>query len=211
MSFLKKLLGLGTKSADESFISTVDSGIEQLRGELDRVARAAADAMSHHHRLEAEFDKLTRQVAEWQQRARQAVSEGREDAARQALVRGKQSEQDAEALRGSVESSRATVDQLKRQVVTLRQQIQDAERHARTLVARKSAAAAQERISDAMAGLSPRDDAFRAISEYEEQVLRQEAQARVLDGLNAPPALPPGDDGSSIDAELEKLKREMGS
>jgi phage shock protein A len=114
-------------------------------------------------------------------------------------------------MRQSVESSRATVTKLTQHVTTLRQQIQDTERHARTLIARKSAAAAQQRISDAMAGLTPADDAFSAIARYEEQVLQQEAQARVLGELNQPPQLPQPDESAVIDEQLEKLRREMGS
>jgi phage shock protein A len=211
MSFLKKLLGIGNRSPDDSFLETIDGGVKGLRAELDRVARDAADALSHHHRLEAEFDRLSRQMTEWQARARQALGDGQEDLARQALARGRQCEQEAEAMRQSVESSRATVTKLTQHVTTLRQQIQDTERHARTLIARKSAAAAQQRISDAMAGLTPADDAFSAIARYEEQVLQQEAQARVLGELNQPPQLPQPDESAVIDEQLEKLRREMGS
>ena len=214
MGFFNEIFGFANKkNEDEVFLETVTSSVQGMRDDLQRVNRAAADALSHHNRLEAEYSQAVRQADEWKQRAREALKRGDEELARSALTKGAETEQLAESMRDPLEASRSSVNQLSQQVQSLRQKIQDAERNARMLVARRSAAKAQGRIADAMAGLGSHNDAFGAISEYEERVLVQEAQNQVFEDptTSTPSATPPEDRSARVDKDLEALKRELKS
>ena len=96
----------------------------------------------------------------------------------------------------------------------LKRKIDEGERTATTLVARKNAAAAQRKVAEAMAGVGSADNAFAALNRFEETVSKEEATAKAFDEL----ASTGKDDdlekqfaalgGHSVDAELEALKRE---
>jgi len=113
-----------------------------------------------------------------------------------------------------VQSAQATSEKLKQQVADLKRKIEEGERTATTLVARKNAATAQRKVSEALAGVGNANNAFSALGKFEESVAREEATAKAFDQI----ASAGKDDdleaqfaqlGShSVDSELEALKRE---
>jgi phage shock protein A len=116
-------------------------------------------------------------------------------------------------MQQAIQSAQQTSDKLKQQVAELKRKIDDGERTATTLVARKNAASAQRKVSEAMAGVGHADNAFAALNRYEESVAREEATAKAFDEL----ATGKDDDleakfaqlgDHSVDAELEALKQE---
>ena len=60
----------------------------------------------------------------------------------------------------------------------LKHKIEEGERTATTLVARKNAASAQRKVAEAMAGVGNADNAFSALEQFEESVSREEATAQ---------------------------------
>src|ERR1035441_904123 len=117
-------------------------------------------------------------------------------------------------MKQAVDSAQATSEKLKQQVTELKHKIDEGERTATTLVARKNAAVAQRKVSEAMAGGGSADNAFSALGRFEEKVAREEATAKAFDQL----ASAGKDDdleaqfaqlgGHSVDAELAALKAE---
>ena len=97
-------------------------------------------------------------------------------------------------------------------MIELKRKIDEGERTATTLVARKNAATAQRKVAEAMAGVGSADNAFAQLNRFEESVSKEEATAKAFDQL----ASAGKDDdleaqfaqlGShSVDAELEALK-----
>ena len=96
----------------------------------------------------------------------------------------------------------------------LKHKIEEGERTATTLVARKNAASAQRKVSEAMAGVGTADNAFSTLNRFEQTVAKEEATAKAFDQL----ATAGKDDelesqfaqlgGHSVDAELAALKAE---
>jgi phage shock protein A len=111
-------------------------------------------------------------------------------------------------------TAQQTSEKLKQQVAELKRRIDEGDRTATTLVARKNAAMAQRRVSEAMAGLGSADNAFSQLNKFEQSVAKEEATAKAFDQLAAAGK---DDDleaqfaqlGShSVDNELEALKLE---
>jgi phage shock protein A len=118
-------------------------------------------------------------------------------------------------MQASVDSARQTKDKLKEQVSELKRKIEEAERNANTLIARKNAAKAQKKVAQAMAGVGEADNAFAALNQFEESVAREEATARAYDDMaGSPDADLEAEfaklDTSTVDSDLEALKKEMG-
>ena len=199
---------------DATFEATVKQTVSDMRTELNRVVQASAAAMSNYNRLDGEYQKYARQSQEWKDRAGLALDAGNEDLARQALGKKAECDKQVASMQQAIESARQASDKLKQQVTELKRKIDEGERTATTLVARKNAAAAQRKVSEAMAGVGNADNAFAALNRYEESVSREEATAKAFDEL----ASTGKDDkleeqfaqlgGHGVDAELAALKHE---
>ena len=199
---------------DATFEATVKQTVADMRTELNNAIRASAMAMSNHNRLEAEYQKYVRQAQDWKDRANLALDANNEDLAKKALAKKAECDQQVTSMQASVDSARQSSEKLKQQVVELKRKIDEGERTATTLVARKNAAQAQRKVSEALAGVNNADNAFAALNTFEEKVAREEASAKAFDTL----ASAGKDDdlekefaalGShSVDSELEALKRE---
>ena len=199
---------------DATFEATVRQTVADMKNELNNVVRASAVAMSNYNRLDAEYQNYVRLAQEWKDRAGQALDAGNEDLARKALAKKAECDKQVAGMQTAVDAAQKTSAKLKQQVGELKQKIEEGERTATTLVARKNAAAAQRKVAEAMAGVGSADNAFSALNRFEETVAKEEATAKAFDELGSA-----GKDedleaqfaalgGHGVDAELEALKKE---
>src|SRR5215468_4924046 len=199
---------------DATFETTVKQTVADMRTELNRVVQASAVAMSNYNRLDAEYQKYVRQSQEWKDRANTALDANNEDLAKKALAKKAECDQQVNSMQQAVTQAQQTSEKLKAQVGELKRKIDEGERTATTLVARKNAATAQRKVAEAMSGVGNADNAFSALNRFEETVSREEATAKAFDQLNSA-----GKDEDlekqfaalgthSVDAELEALKAE---
>ncbi|SRR5579884_525059 len=199
---------------DATFETTVRQTVADMKAELNNVVRASAAALSNYNSLDAEYQKYVTQSQQWKERAGQALDAGNEDLAKKALAKKAEADKQIASLQAAVESARKASDSLKAQVVELKHKIEEGERTATTLVARKNAAMAQRKVSEAMAGVGKADNAFAVLSSFEKSVAKEEATAKAFNELAST-----GKDadleaefaqlsGHTVDAELEALKRE---
>jgi phage shock protein A len=199
---------------DATFEATVKQTVADMKTELNKVVQASAVAMSNYNRLDAEYQKYVRQSQEWKDRANMALDANNEDLAKKALAKKAESDKQVASLQTSVDQAQAASEKLKQQVLELKRKIEEGERTAGTLVARKNAAMAQRKVAEAMSGVGNADNAFAALNRFEESVSKEEATAKAFDQLGQ---VGKDDDlekqfaqlgGHSVDAELEALKAE---
>ena len=147
-------------------------------------------------------------------RAGQALDAGNEDLARKALARKAECDKQVASMQTAVDSARDASDKLKQQVTDLKHKIDEGERTATTLVARKNAAMAQRKVSEALAGVGKADNAFATLVQLRKircqgrshrQSFDELASAGKDTGLEAEFAQL---QGHTVDAELEAMKRE---
>src|SRR3954465_9577638 len=199
---------------DATFEATVRQTVADMKTELNNVVRSSAMAMSNYNRLDAEYQKYVRQAQEWKDRAGTALDAGNEDLAKKALAKKGECDRQVSSMQQAVTSAQQTSEKLKQQVMELKRKIDEGERTATTLVARKNAAMAQRKVAEAMSGGGSADNAFAHLNRFEEAVSKEEATAKAFDQL-----APAGKDddleaqfaqlGShSVDSELEALKAE---
>jgi phage shock protein A len=202
---------------DANFETTVRQTVADMKTELNNVIRASAQAMSNYNQLDAEYQKYVRQSQEWKDRAGQALDGGNEDLAKKALAKKAESDRQVASLQAAIDSARQASDSLKSQVVELKHKIDEGERTATTLVARKNAATAQRKVSEALAGVGKADNAFATLSTFEQSVAKEEATAKAFnelansgkdDGLEAEFAKL---QGHTVDDDLAALKRERSA
>jgi len=186
---------------DATFETTVRQTVADMRTELNKVVNASAMAMSNYNRLDAEYQKYARQSQEWKDRANVALDAGNEDLARKALAKKAECDQQANSMQQAVTAAQQTSEKLKAQVAELKRKIDEGERTATTLVARKNAAMAQRKVSEAVAGVGNADNAFAQLNRFEESVSKEEATAQAYDQLAS----------AGKDEDLEKQFAQLGT
>src|SRR3954467_3158114 len=213
MAFLSELFGRMGRVArgqanqgvdameDATFESTVKQTVADMKSELNKVVQASASAMSNYNRLEAEYQKYVRQAQEWKDRAGVALDAGNEDLAKKALAKKSECDRQVGSMQQAVTSAQQTSEKLKQQVMELKRKIEEGERTATTLVARKNAAMAQRKVAEAMSGVGSADNAFAQLNRFEQNVSKEEATAKAFDQLAS----------AGKDDDLEKQFAQLGT
>ncbi len=205
---------------------TLDYSYQTQLELLQKVRRGVADVATSRKRVELQINQLQLSSDKLDRQARDALAVGREDLARDALTRkaGVQSQLNDlntqyTALQGEEEKLTGASQRLQAKVDAFRTKKE-------TIKATYTAAEAQTRINEAFTGISEEmGDVGLAIQRAEDKTEQMKARAGALDELMASGALDdmvggPRDDiqaeldrmgaGHDVDAELERLKGEIG-
>ena len=148
-----------------------------------------------------------------------AVKEGRDDLAKQALIRQQEHAQRAGAIEQTWTAQAQETEKLKASLRQLNDKIEEAKRKRNLLIAKQKRAQAQRRIHETMSGLSDTSafEAFNRMAEkIEESERRSLAQAEVTEALTGDTLeqdflrLEAGYGTVDVDDRLMALKQEMG-
>jgi len=96
-----------------------------MRSQLAKAKQQVATAIADEKRLRDQADGEYRQGADWEKRAMLALQEGREDLAKQALVRQSEHMTHAQQLEQTWESHRLETEKLKNSLRDLNDKIED--------------------------------------------------------------------------------------
>ena len=190
--------------------------IDDMRAQLSKAKQEVAVAIADERKLRAQVVEEQKQAADWENRAMLAVREGRDDLAKQALMRQQEHAARAADLEATWSRQAEETERLKESLRQLNEKIEEAKRKRNLLIAKQKRAAAQKRIHETMTGLSDRSafEAFERVAEkIEETERRALAAAEVTESLSGDTlekqfaSLEKGDD---LDQRLLALKQQMG-
>jgi len=190
--------------------------ILDMRNQLSNAKREVASAIADERKLRVQVEDELKQARDWDRRAVLAVQEGRDDLAKQALLRQGEHAERAGALERTWRAQAEETEKLKGSLRQLNEKIEEAKRKRNLLIAKQKRAQAQKRIHETMSGLSDTSafDAFNRMAErIEENERRTLAAAEVAEDLGGDALetefarLERRDDGED---RLLALKREMG-
>ena len=193
--------------------------ILDMRDQLAKAKREVAVAIADERKLRASLDAEVKEVRQWEHRAVLAVKEGRDDLAKQALVRQQEHKERASTLDETWRTQAAEMEKLKGSLRQLNEKIEEAKRKRNLLVAKQRRAQAQRRIHETMSGLSNTSafDAFQRMADkIDEQERESVAHQEVNEALGPGTleddfkALESGGDGGDVEDRLLSLKQEMG-
>jgi phage shock protein A len=193
--------------------------IIDMRTQLAKAKQQVAGAIADERRLRDQVDAEYKQVQDWEKRAMLAVQEGRDDMAKQALMRHNEHMTHAQQLEATWQSHKAETEKLKGALRELNDKIEEAKRKKNLLIARQKRAEAQKRIADTMSSVSEKS-AFEAFARIEARVEENErrnlANAEIDEEFSGDrltrdfQALEAGATAVGADAQLLALKRKMG-
>ena len=206
---------------------TLDYSYQRMLEQLTQVRRGVADVATSRKRLELQASQLTQSGAKLEEQARQAIAQNREDLAREALSRRASIVQQLQDLKTQHDQLDAQESQLTQASQRLQSKVESFRTRKETIKATYTAAQATTKVNEAVSGISEEmGDVGMAIQRAEDKTANMQARAGAVDELLASGALDdvtasPGGDiqaqldaltaGSSVDAELAKMKAELGA
>jgi phage shock protein A len=193
--------------------------ILDMRDQLAKAKREVAAAIADERKLKSQLEAEVKQQRDWQHRAMLAVKEGRDDLAKQALIRQQEHAERAAVLQGTWEAQAAETEKLKGSLRQLNDKIEEAKRKRNLLIAKQKRAQAQRRIHETMSGLSD-TSAFEAFNRMADKIEEQERQSLAHAEVSAELEgdtleseflrLEAGPGGADVEDQLLALKAEMG-
>ncbi|MGC0414761.1 PspA/IM30 family protein [Embleya sp. AB8] len=175
---------------------------------LQKVRRGVADVATSRKRLELQMTGLQQQSGKLEDQGRKALALGREDLAREALMRRSGVQQQISDLGTQHQNLQAEEEKLVLASQRLQAKVDAFRTRKETIKATYTAAEAQARIGGAVAGISEEmGDVGLAIQRAEDKTAQMQARAGAIDELLASGALddPTGMAKDDITAELERL------
>jgi len=193
--------------------------IIDMQEQLLESKRAVAMAIADEKKLEREVANQEAQAKDWENKAMLAVKAGKDDLAREALLRKQEYDKAAVEYRKQWEAQKESVEKLKESLRELQNKIEEAQRKKNLLVARAKRAEAQQKIQNTISSVSGNRSAFDAFDRMAQKVDQMEAQAdaaKELEDLSADASLDKRfaeleKSDASADLLLEDLKKKMNA
>lgn len=193
---------------------TLDYSYERQLDLLQQVRRGVADVATSRKRLELQVQSLAQQGVKLDRQARAALEQGREDLAREALMRRSGLTQQIADLQAQLADLAEQEEKLTVASQQLQAKIESFRTRKETLKATYSAAEAQAKINEAFTGISSEfGDVGEAIKRAEDKTAQMQARAGAIDELMASGALEDlsgmGKDPLTVDLERMASEAEV--
>ena len=147
--------------------------IVDMRTQLAKAKQQVASAIADEKRLSAQAEQEKKLAEDWEKRAVLAVQEGRDDLAKQALLRHNEHAQNYVGLHETWVKHREETERLKLSLRQLNDRIEEAKRKKNILIARQKRAEAHKRIQETMSSMSDKS-AFETFERMAEQIEHEE-------------------------------------
>ena len=187
--------------------------IREMEDTLIELKAACAEVMANRKKTERELDSVRSREEEWGHRAELAVSKGRDDLAREALVEKRRHRERADALEKELLECNALVEQYQEDIRQLEDKLRGAREKQRILVQRHIHANKKRRAQEGIRRMEG-SEAVLKFEELENRIERMEAEADLVN-FGRKPGLEAEFDDLVVDEEIEKelatLKSSVGN
>jgi phage shock protein A len=232
MSLMRRLATLFRAKANKALDraedprEVLDYSYERQLELLQQVRRGLADVATSRRRVELQLAQLQQSAAKLQGQAQEALAAGREDLAREALIRRAAVTSQIGDLQGQQASLQAEQDKLTVASQRLQAKVEAFRTRKETIKATYTAAEAETRIREAVTGISEEmGDVGLAVQRAQDKTDQMQARAGALDelldsGVLEDATLPGGRDdiqsqldaltaGHDVDDELARIKAQL--
>ncbi|HWE43599.1 MAG TPA: PspA/IM30 family protein [Gemmatimonadaceae bacterium] len=175
-----------------------------MKTQLVKAKQQVASAIADEKRLRDQVDQEYRQAQDWEKRAMLAIQEGRDDLAKQALVRHGEHLGHGTTLEQTWEAHRMETEKLKNSLRDLNDKIEEAKRKKNLLIARQRRAQAQQRIAETMSSMSE-NSAFEAFSRMEDRIVSTEKR------IQASAEIDEEFSGDKLASDFKRLEKSAGA
>ena len=149
--------------------------IVDMNQQLIESKKSVASSIADEKRLERQMRNNQSLAREWEDKARLAVKAGKDELAKEALLRKQEFDNLYNQYKPQWDAQHEAVEKLKTALRQLQQKIEEAQRKKNLLVARSKRAKAQKKIQETVSGLSD-NSAFEVFDRMAAKVERLEAE-----------------------------------
>lgn len=228
MSIFSRIFKIGQASANKIVdkLETPELMLEQAIRDKDKQIREAKQAVQSciatERKTKALLEKDKAEKFTWEQKAEAAMRAGKEDLAVKALQRATEHEQKADALKPNWQSQRQSVEDLKKDIITMENEQAEFKRNKDFIIAQSKAAQVKKDIYEAKSRTSDRHSAddlmARMKAKAEQQSYEADAAKEMATSFEGGDSLEKefqdlGSTGVSADVQdkLAALKAKMGN
>jgi len=171
--------------------------IREMEDTLVEVKASCAGAMATKKRIEREIDEVRARAEEWAGKADLAVSKGRDDLAREALLEKRRFLERVDTLESEIDHCESLVDQYQADISQLEDKLASARERQRVLVQRHIHARQKQRAQYDIRKADT-SDAMQKFDNFEERIEQMEAEAELVNFGRKP----------SLEDEFSQLTRD---
>ncbi|HYH11215.1 MAG TPA: PspA/IM30 family protein [Thermomicrobiales bacterium] len=172
----------------------IDQILRDMQTNITTARAQVASMIAQEKELEADLQESEQLVNEWNEKAKRAVSAGKDDLAREALRRKHDATANLEIYREQHTTQQHTVEKLKQQLQLLESKYQSTLSQRDSLIARQRRARAQQAVAERVTSLSP-FDASSELERMERKIRSNEAHAAATIEM----------EDTSLDAQFREL------
>lgn len=194
----------------------LEQSLLDMRQQVTSVRQEVASAIADEKKLQAQVEREKQQAEDWERRAMLAVQEGRDDLAKQALMRHGEHLQNAQQLHDTWLKHKSDTENLKQSLRDMSDKLEELKRKKNVLIARQKRAEAQGRIQQTMSSMNDQS-ALETFNRMEEKIDDMERQALAaaelageLSGDSLAQQFKALEYKGSADQRLIELKHKMG-
>jgi len=187
--------------------------IQEMEDTLVEIKASCAQAMAAEKKVARAIEQANERAGQWAQKAELAVSKGRDDLAREALIEKRRYRERAACLEAELEQTSALVAQYRDDIMQLEQKLEAAREKQRLLVQRHIHARGKKRAEHEIRRFETSDALIR-FEQFENRIERMEAEADLVNlgrkrGLEKEFEALEGDE--EIERELRHLKDSLAA
>lgn len=194
----------------------IDQNLRELREDLAEVKKETAGIIADEKRAERELRECKEQIENCARAARNALTSGDEDAARKILVKKQEYESQLSNLQRIYEVAHQNADRMRQMHDKLVDDIRQLESRKESIKGKIAVAKAQQKVNEMTSGVGKANASIESFNRWEEKADKMLDQAVAVEELNS------GDEadelvdkystggGGEVDAELAKMKAELG-
>jgi phage shock protein A len=162
----------------------LDLSYEQMLDQLTKVRQALVSVSASRKQLELQEQQLQHSADHLQDQAKQALSIGREDLAREALSRKAAAQAQIEPMEAQHQQLADQQQKLEQTLATLQQRVNTFRTQKETLKAEYTAASATSAVNESVAGISGTlSDSGAELARAQDKISQMQARAGALDEL----------------------------
>lgn len=187
--------------------------IQEMEDTLVEVRSSSARVLADRKEASRRLEQVRNEAASWEDKARLAISRGREDLARAALQEKRAIEEEVSVVDAELAATDEHIAQLNSEVSQLQQKLDDARVRQKALTMRSKTVESRIKVKRQI-HREALDDAFNRFERFERRMDTLESQLEAMDlGRTVPPDLAAQisalQDDDRINDELERLKAGM--
>ncbi len=156
--------------------------ISDMNRELVDTKKSVASAIADEKKLERQTAAADAQAEQWEQKARAALQAGKEDLAKEALVRKQEQEKIAAEYREQWEVQHQSVEKLKHSLRKFQQKIEEAQRKKNLLIARSKRVETQRKLQATVLKYED-SSAFATFDRISQEIEQKESENEAMEEI----------------------------